>query len=120
MPIYFKASKSVKAKGTGELAAGVFWGPFDRHEEPYIQIAVGDYKELLQDRFEGDYQKAKDNALAVKLDSIAHELSHYFQWIKRHEEWDGEGTYNEVRDERQAVYYAREIVRDYADVVDHP
>ena len=54
------------------------------------------------------------------LRSIAHELSHYFQWIKRHEEWDGEGTYDEVRDERQAVYYASEIVRDYADVVDHP
>ena len=53
--------------------------------------------------------------------SIAHELSHYFQWIKRHEEWDGEGTYDDQCGMmRQAVYYAREIVRDYADVVDHP
>ena len=118
VPIYFKASKSVKVKGIKELGAGVFWGPFDRHEEPYIQIAVGNYKELLQDRFEGDYQKAKDNALAVKLDSIAHELSHYFQWIKDHEAWcelEDRSKY-----ERQAVYYAREIVWDYADVVDHP
>ena len=120
VPIYFKASKQVKARITGELCSATFFGPIDLHEEPYIRVAVGDYEDLLKEWFNGDVQKTKDNALAAMLHSIAHELSHYFQWIKRHEEWDGEGTYDEVRDERQAVYYAREIVRDYADVVDHP
>ena len=52
------------------------------------------------------------------MNSIAHELSHYFQWIKDHEEWCG--LEDRSKYERQAVYYAREIVRDYADVVDHP
>ena len=99
---------------------GDFFGPIDLHEEPYIRVAVGDYEDLLKEWFNGDVQKTKDNALAAMLHSIAHELSHYFQWIKRHEEWDGDGTYEEARDERQAVYYASEIVRDYADVVDHP
>ena len=120
VPIYFKASKQLKKQTTGETCSATFLGPFDLHEEPYIRIAVGDYEDLLRERFHGDIQEAKDNALAAILCSIAHELSHYFQWIKRHEEWDGDGTYEEVRDERQAVYYAREIVRDYADVVDHP
>ena len=120
VPIYFKVSKQVKARITGELCSATFFGPIDLHEEPYIRVAVGDYEDLLKEWFNGDVQKTKDNALAAMLHSIAHELSHYFQWIKRHEEWDGDGTYEEARDERQAVYYAREIVRDYADVVDHP
>ena len=118
MPIYFKASRQLKVKEPEETASGIFWGPFDLHEEPYIRIAAGDYEELLEENFEGDYQRAKDNALAATLHSIAHELSHYFRWIKDHEAWcelEDRSKY-----ERQAVYYAREIVWDYADVVDHP
>ena len=118
VPIYFKASRQLKVKEPEETASGIFGGPFDLHEEPYIRIAAGDYEELLEENFEGDYQRAKDNALAATLHSIAHELSHYFRWIKDHEAWcelEDRSKY-----ERQAVYYASEIVRDYADVVDHP
>ena len=118
VPIYFKASKQVKARIKGELCSATFFGTFDLHEEPYIRIAVGDYEDLLKERFHGDVQEAKDNALAAILCSIAHELSHYFQWIKDREAWCE--LEDHTKYERQAVYYAREIVRDYADVVDHP
>ena len=97
---------------------GDFFGPIDLHEEPYIRIAVGDYEDLLRERFHGDIQEGKDNALAAILCSIAHELSHYFQWIKDQEAWCE--LEDHTKYERQAAYYAREIVRDYADVVDHP
>ena len=108
----------MKARITGELCSATFFGTFDLHEEPYIRIAVGDYEDLLKERFHGDVQEAKDNALAAILCSIAHELSHYFQWIKDHEAWCE--LEDHTKYERQAVYYAREIVSDYADVVDHP
>ncbi len=48
VPIYFKASKLLKVKETEETASGIFRGPFDLHEEPYIRIAAGDYEELLK------------------------------------------------------------------------
>ena len=51
VPIYFKASKQVKARITGELCSATFFGTFDLHEEPYIRVAVGDYEDLLKERF---------------------------------------------------------------------
>ena len=49
--------------------------------------------------------------MRANLCSIAHELTHYYQWIKRHEEWaSGERT---DYFERQALYYAEKIVEDY-------
>lgn len=48
-------------------------------------------------------ERGKDNALAAILHSIAHELSHYYQWLKKYE-------YNEKRMERQAKYYAKELI----------
>lgn len=55
----------------------------------------------------------KDNALAAMLHSITHELSHYYQRLKDME-------INSEKDERQALYYATVIVRDYAETREHP
>lgn len=105
VPVYFKASKEIMSSD-GRIASALFFWPYDRKEEPYIKVAVGDYQEMLRER-------GKDNALAAILHSIAHELSHYYQWLKKYE-------YNEKRMERQAKYYAKELIYDYAETREHP
>ncbi|MPM98957.1 hypothetical protein SDC9_146147 [bioreactor metagenome] len=105
VPIYLKNSMGIKSK-SGEIVSATFFGPFDKSLEPYIKIAVGDYEILKK-------EMGKDNALASILHSIAHELSHYFQWIKNYD-------FLEAKFEKQAKYYASEILFDYADTRDHP
>ena len=55
----------------------------------------------------------QDNALTAILKSIAHELSHYFQWLK-------DSDFTDEKRERQALYYAEAIIDDYAEITDHP
>lgn len=103
--IYFKPSKYVTTS-TGEKVSAIFFGPYDKSLEPYIKISVGDYPDLLE-------EVGKDNALAAMLHSITHELSHYYQWIK-------EIDFSSEKRERQAKYYAAEIVYDYSETREHP
>ena len=110
VPIYFKETKYIKTSSK-DLVSAVFFGPNDLMVEPYIKIAVGDYNDLCK-------VQGKDDALAAILCSITHELTHYFQWIKYHELWLS-GEKNQYF-ERQAVYYGRQIVYDYADTREHP
>ena len=110
--LYFKKSRQIKSID-GELASAAFWGPYDKTKEPHIRIAVGDYEELRNER-------GRDHALAAVLHSIVHELSHYFQWLKNRNEWEQADKKTMNAQERQAVYYAREIVMDYAEIVEHP
>lgn len=105
VPIYLKNTKQIKAM-SGEMVSATFFGPFDKKQEPYIRVSVGDYEDLL-------IQRGKDNALAAILHSIAHELSHYFQWIK-------DCNITDKQRERQATYYAEQILYDYAETRDHP
>lgn len=105
VPIYFKASKYV-TMSTGEKISAIFFGPYDKSLEPYIKISVGDYQDLLE-------EVGKDNALAAILHSITHELSHYYQWIKEYD-------FDTEKRERQAQYYATEILCDYAEIKKHP
>lgn len=105
IPIYFKASNYVIAS-TGEKGSALFFGPYDKSLEPYIKVSVGDYQDSLE-------EVGKDNALAGVLCSITHELSHYYQWIKGYD-------FDTEKRERQAIYYARVIVDDYAATREHP
>ena len=105
VPIYFKEAPYVKMS-TGERCSALFFGPYDKSVEPYIKVSTGDYSELLENW-------GKDDALAAMLHSITHELSHYYQWLKDME-------INSEKDERQALYYATVIVRDYAQTREHP
>ncbi|WHY77306.1 hypothetical protein QNH20_25075 [Neobacillus sp. WH10] len=72
--VYLKKDYQIKNKFTNELVSATFCAPFDKREEPYIRIATGDYRELLE-------ENGQDDALAAILGSIAHEMGHYYQWI---------------------------------------
>jgi len=58
-------------------------------------------------------QRGRDNALASILMSIAHELTHYFQWINNL-------PLTLMGEERQATIYARYIIDEYAETRGHP
>lgn len=55
----------------------------------------------------------KDSALTAILLTIAHELTHYFQWINSL-------TLTSIGRERQATKYARYVLDDYAETREHP
>ncbi len=104
--LYIKKDRRVKCKYSQEIACGVFFRPANRDVEPYIRIATGDYTELVQ-------KYGVDNALATILWSIAHELTHYFQWLN-----DLDLTF--IGEERQATNYANKIIDEYAQTREHP
>ena len=55
----------------------------------------------------------KDNALASILLSLAHELTHYYQWINNIQ-------LTPTGRERQATKYANYIIDEYASTREHP
>lgn len=73
VPIYFKEREYI-VTSKGEQCSALFFGPYDKSEEPYIKVAVGDYPKLLREC------EDKDNALAANLYSITHELK-TFIWM---------------------------------------
>ena len=105
VPIYLKSTEKIK-KMDGDLVYGTFFGPYIKLEEPYIRVATGDFHELQE-------ECGKDEALAAYLSTIAHELSHYFQWLN-------DLKMTEIGKERQADKYSRDIVREYARMKEHP
>ena len=109
VPVYVRAAERLLCRD-GDLACGTFLGPSDPEQEPYIRLAVGDYPQLLA-------AWGQDSALASILRSLAHELTHYFQWVR---DPVGYQTADESRLERQADRCARETLYDYADVYAHP
>ena len=74
VPVYVRAAERLLCRD-GDLACGTFLGPSDPEQEPYIRLAVGDYPQLLA-------AWGQDSALASILRSLAHELTHYFQWVR--------------------------------------
>lgn len=105
VPVYVKGAKCLRTMD-GEGAVGTFFEPFSDSEEPYIRIATGDYEELKA-------KSGKDNALATILASIAHELTHYHQWINHI-------SLTPIGAERQATRYAQFILDEYAQTREHP
>ncbi|MDZ3953856.1 hypothetical protein U0X36_13395 [Bacillus thuringiensis] len=105
VPIYVKSSYKIKAMD-GELVYGTFFEPFDRNDEPYIRISTGDYYDELEKR-------GKDDALGGYLFTIAHELTHYFQWIN-------DIRLTRIGYERQATAYSGYIIDEYKETREHP
>jgi len=105
VPIYLKNTEQIKAKD-GSLVSAIFFEPYDLKDEPYIQIAIGEYAKIFKKR-------GQDNALAAILCSIAHELTHYFQWINGI-------SLTPIGTERQASQCARLILNEYANMREHP
>ena len=98
VPIYVRYAMKIMARD-GELVNGTFLGPYDKLEEPYIRIAVGDYCQEKSKR-------GKRDALISYFYVIAHELTHYFQWLNHIE-------ITEIGEERQATRWADIIVENY-------
>ena len=103
--VYVKGAKTIRTKD-GDHVVGSFFEPFSYLDEPYIRIAAGDYNELAN-------HLGKDNALASILLSLAHELTHYYQWINNIQ-------LTPVGRERQAARYANYIIDEYASTREHP
>jgi len=103
--VYVKGTKTIRTKD-GENVVGSFFEPFSYLDEPYIRIATGDYEELAT-------TLGKDNALATILLSLAHELTHYYQWING-VQLTPKGI------ERQATNYSNYIIDEYSLSREHP
>ncbi|MEK0315072.1 hypothetical protein [Cohnella sp. 56] len=99
--VYLKKDRFIRTRARQQVSAS-FFAPFNKSEEPYIRIATGDYEASL-------LEVGKDNALAGYLQSIAHELVHYQQWL-------ADAPFSE----RQAVSRAKKIVGMYAQTRAHP
>lgn len=98
VPIYVKSTYNLKTMDN-DTAVATFFEPDDPMVEPYIRIATGDYYELVEKR-------GKDEATIAILQSIAHELTHYFQWINSLK-------LTEMGAERQANQYSILILEEY-------
>lgn len=103
--VYFKKDELIRAMD-GEMVSATFFGPYDKMEEPYIRVSTGDFGEIKA-------RNGRDNAVFAILHSVAHELTHYFQWVNGLE-------LTAIGEERQAAYYADIIIDEYMDVYDHP
>ncbi|WP_409292707.1 hypothetical protein [Peribacillus sp. SCS-37] len=100
--VYIKKDDQIKNTTTKELVSGTFFAPFDKKGEPYIRVAAGDYNRVLK-------AAGRDEALAVILGTIAHELGHYYQWV------DGKDL-NEEGAENNSEY----LLDLYSQTRDHP
>ena len=96
--IYVKSKYRIKT-ADGDFVTGVFYEPYSRTQEPRIKIATGDYEELKR-------KHGENNALDAYFYSIAHELTHYYQWINNLE-------LTEIGIERQAYRYSKLIAEKY-------
>lgn len=97
--IYLSPNKKVKSRD-GDLCYSIFYEPYKKDVEPYINIATGYYKELKR-------EKGRDNALTPILKSIALQLQYYYQWV------------NNTKGGRERAKGNRMLDR-YAEVVEHP
>ena len=103
--VYIKGTKSIRTKD-GDSVVGSFFEPVSYLDEPFIRLATGDYIELM-------CKLGNDNALASILLSLAHELTHYYQWINNI-------NLTSIGRERQATRYANHIIDEYSLTREHP
>lgn len=71
--LYVKSRRKIRAED-GDLAFGTFFWTYAHRDEPYIRVATGYY---LKDK----ERYGAVTALRYVLETIAHELTHYFQWV---------------------------------------
>ncbi|WHY78647.1 DUF2750 domain-containing protein [Neobacillus sp. WH10] len=93
--MYLKKDYQIKTIDTKELVSATFFAPFEKNVEPYIRVATGDFEELVS-------ESGYESAIFAILNSIAHEVMHYQQWIEERE-----------FDEDEAETNSPKIVEDY-------
>lgn len=96
--VYIRSDRRIRAKN-GERVCGTFWWPYDICEEPYVRIAAGDFAELCR-------RKGEEEAVREILLCIAHELTHYYQWLN-------DLKLTERGEERQASMQSKLVVNAY-------
>ena len=96
----------LRLKSDKDVAYGTFFEPDNKFVEPYIKIATGDYISLY-------HKYGKDSAIATILHTIAHELTHYYQWINS-------SKLTDLGEERQANKIATIILDMYSETREHP
>ncbi len=101
VPVYLFPSEQIITMHGNRVSAS-FFAPFSRSVEPFIRIATGDYPQLKN-------ELGRDNALAAFLQSLAHELVHYQQWVATGR-----------TGERGIIRQAQRIAERYALTTDHP
>ncbi len=99
VPVYVRDVARLKCLD-GDWAYSTFFCPDDYKQEPYIRVAAGDYRSLLQ-------RWGKDEALAAYLLDITRSLTFYFQWING-------ACLTDTGKSRQATVYSRRILGEYA------
>lgn len=103
--VYLKSSEYIKASD-GDYVSAIFFEPYNKSDEPYIKISTGDYQKMKE-------EWGNDNALGAILGSVAHEITHYYQWIN-------DIKLTESGLEKQASYYRKKIINEYAKTREHP
>jgi hypothetical protein len=73
--VYLKKAYQIKTEARKEMVSATFLGPYNKNDEPYIREATGDFEELV-------LEHGEENAIFTILDSMAHEIIHYQQWLK--------------------------------------
>jgi len=107
IPLHVKLKNQVLLKTKdGGTAVGTFFEPDAYSALPYIKVATGDYPDLLD-------SLGRDDALATILTVVAHEMTHYFQWINAL-------PLTERGRERQATQYSHFILDEYSQTREHP
>jgi hypothetical protein len=101
LPVYLNPGPLVRSPA-GFLVVGVFFGPYDRTQVPFISLATGDYRDLRR-------TLGRDDALASLLFTLCHELQHYDQWCTRRPQV-----------ERGVNAAARKLLHRYSAVTEHP
>ena len=103
--MYVKSEECICVRD-GMHVCGTFFRPYDPFAEPYVKVATGCFRKNKE-------KWGRDGALTIILYAVAHELSHYYQWLN--------GLEQTLRgEEYQASLYASKMVDDYAWYVDHP
>lgn len=101
VPVYLSPSEWILTADKKRVSAS-FFAPFKRTAEPFIRVSTGDYLASVK-------KSGRDNALAAILCSVAHEITHYQQWIHG-------GKFCE----REAIRKASKMIRAYAKTTSHP
>ncbi len=73
LPVYLSPNQRLVTRD-GEVVTASFFAPWEPTVEPYIRVATGDFSDLRK-------LHGRDDALAAFLNSIAHEIVHYQQWV---------------------------------------
>ena len=100
--VYVKATEYICAKD-GAFVIGTFFRPNSMEDDPYIKVAAGDYDVVYE-------KSGKGFAVAGILHCLAHEFTHYFQWLNQIKL-----TY--IGEERQATNYANRILDYFKEAV---